>query len=60
MGHSPEQIISWATNQASTGTTGTRRLISHHDITPFKDQGAMKLEVDSKKKIGQTRSTWSL
>ena len=32
------------------------------DITPctFSDQGAMKLEVDSKKKIGQTKSTWSL
>ena len=29
MGHSPEQIISWATNQPSTGITGTRRLISH-------------------------------
>ena len=29
MGHSPEQIISQATNQPSTGTTGTRRLISH-------------------------------
>ena len=29
MGHSPEKIISWATNQPSTGTTGTRRLISH-------------------------------
>ena len=29
MGHSPEQIISWATNQPSTGTTGRRRLISH-------------------------------
>ena len=30
MGHSPEQIISGPTNQPSTGTTGTRRLISHH------------------------------
>ena len=30
MGHSTEQIIiSWPTNQPSTGTTGTRRLISH-------------------------------
>ena len=29
MGHSPDQIRSWATNQPSTGTTGTRRLISH-------------------------------
>ena len=29
MGHSPEQIISWATHQPSTGTTGTIRLISH-------------------------------
>ena len=28
MGHSTEQI-SWPTNQPSTGTTGTRRLISH-------------------------------
>ena len=26
MGHSPEQIISWATNQPSTGTTGTRSI----------------------------------
>ena len=32
------------------------------DITPctFEDQGAMKLEVDSKKKIGQNKRTWSL
>ena len=29
MGHSPDQIISWPTNQPSTGTTGTRKLISH-------------------------------
>ena len=30
MGHSTEQIIiSWPANQPSTGTTGTRRLISH-------------------------------
>ena len=29
MGHSPEQIISWPTNQPSTGTTGTKRLIAH-------------------------------
>ena len=29
MGHSPEQIISWPTNQPSTSTTGRRRLISH-------------------------------
>ena len=32
------------------------------DITPctFLDHGAMKLEVNSKKKIGQTKRTWSL
>ena len=30
MGHSTEQIISWPTNQPSTGTTGTRRMVSHH------------------------------
>ena len=55
MGHSPEQIISWATNQPLTGTTGTR-------ITPctLSDHDAMKLEVDSKKKFGQTKNTWRL
>ena len=57
MGHSPEQIISWPTNQPSTGTTGTRRLISHPVDFRY---GAMKLEVDSKKKFGQTKNMLSL
>lgn len=51
MGHSPEQIISWATNALNRYNR-----FKKVDITPctFSDHDAMKLEVDSKKKFGQT------
>ena len=50
MGHSPEQIISWPTNQPSTGTTGTKRLISHP--VQFWNTTLRNLTSTVRKKIG--------
>ena len=44
MGHSPEKIISWATNEPSTGTTGKRKNNNHMILSLDAEKAFDKIE----------------